>query len=87
MQHRAPTSPAIYLFASGGDPSAVREVKGLQAIQKKYARALPVTVSLALRGGHNWKVWAGTIVPALDWLGAYLPAPLTPPLTENGTIS
>ena len=46
-----------------------------------------MTVSLALRGGHNWKVWAGTIDPALDWLGSYLPAPLTPPLTESGTIS
>lgn len=87
VQHRAPTSPAMYLFASGGDPGAVREVKALRAVQKKYARALPMTVSLALRGGHNWKVWAGTIDPALDWLGAYLPAPLAPPLTENGTIS
>jgi enterochelin esterase-like enzyme len=87
VQHRAPTAPAMYLFASGGDPAAVREVGALQAVHAKYARAQPLVVSLALGGGHNWGVWGGAIDPALDWLGQYLPAPLAPPLTETDTGS
>ena len=86
VRHRAPTAPALYAFASGGDPSAVREVRALQRTVRSHARALPLDTSLALRGGHNWTVWAGAMNPALDWLASYLPAPLAPPLTEAGTI-
>jgi hypothetical protein len=77
----------MFVFASGGDPSAVHEVRSLQAVHARYARALPMMVILARSGGHNFGVWGAAINPALDWLGQYLPAPLAPPLTEPDTIS
>ena len=74
--HRSPVSPPLYLFASAGDPSAVREASTMAAALAKHARGMPTEYNLLPSGGHNWGVWSVAFGPAIDWLAQYLPAPL-----------
>ncbi|MCK9898365.1 esterase family protein [Frankia sp. AgB32] len=79
VHYHAPEAPALYLFASGGDPPAVTEAKAMTEALRRYCRALPTTTVITGQGGHNWGVWSAAFAPAVDWLAQYLPAPLTPP--------
>ncbi len=78
-EHRAPAAPPLYLFASAGDPTAVREADGMAAALRKHAIQLPREYDLLPSGGHNWGVWSAAFAPAVDWIAQYLPAPLAPP--------
>ncbi len=78
VTHRSPVAPPIYLFASAGDPSAVREAQIMAAALAKHARGLPTDYDELPSGGHNWGVWSVAFSPAVDWIAQYLPAPLTP---------
>lgn len=84
VAHRAPVAPALYLFASSGASDDIRELRGFTAELHRSARALPSVSVVGAGGGHNWRVWAGALDPALDWLGGYLSPPLSPPLMETG---
>jgi enterochelin esterase-like enzyme len=78
VTHRNPVAPPLYLFASAGDPDAVKEASTMAAALKKHAKGLPTTYALLPGGGHNWGVWSAAFPPALDWLASYLPGPLAP---------
>jgi enterochelin esterase-like enzyme len=78
VTHRNPVAPPLYLFASAGDPDAVKEASGMAAALQKHAKGLPTTYALLPGGGHNWGVWTTAFAPALDWLARYLPGPLAP---------
>lgn len=78
VTHRNPVAPPIYLFASSGDPDAVKEATSMANALAKHAKGLPTTYTLLPQGGHNWGVWAAAFPPALDWLAQYLPGPLAP---------
>jgi enterochelin esterase-like enzyme len=71
VAHR-PTSVALYLAASRGDPGTVGAVAGMH--RAVHARSPLVTVTLPT-GGHNFHVWYDASLAALEWLGAHLPAP------------
>ena len=79
VTHRNPVAPPLYLFASAGDPDAVKEASGMATALQKHAKGLPTTYALLPGGGHNWGVWGVALPPAFDWLAQYLPAPLTSP--------
>jgi len=79
VRHRAPTSPALFLFASGQDSFAVGQDQALTAAARRYAPKLPVTATLLPSGGHNFRTWAAALPAALDFLGRHLPMPLAPP--------
>ena len=81
VQHRAPAAPPLFLFASAGDPSAVKAADVMAAATRKHAKQLPLEYDLLPSGGHNWGVWSAAFGPAVDWIAQYLPAPLAPPLT------
>ncbi len=81
VQHRRPAAPPLFLFASGGDPSAVKAANVMAAAVRKYAKQLPLEYELLPSGGHNWGVWSAAFAPAVDWIAQFLPAPLTPPQT------
>jgi enterochelin esterase-like enzyme len=78
VTHRNPVAPPLYLFASSGDPDAVKEASRMAAALQKHAKGLPTTYALLPDGGHNWGVWSAAVPPALDWLAQYLPGPLAP---------
>jgi S-formylglutathione hydrolase FrmB len=67
-----PTTVALYLVASRGDPQAMRAMAGMR--RAVHARSPLVTVTLP-GGGHNFNVWYSASPAAFDWLAAYLPAP------------
>ncbi|WP_035855611.1 alpha/beta hydrolase [Cryptosporangium arvum] len=79
VRHR-PVHPSLYVFASGGDKAAMREIA-------PFRRAVPAGTDLTTvtvpTGGHNTTVWNAALPPALDWLGHRLPAPTTTPLVAK----
>lgn len=77
-QHRHPAAPPLYLFASTGDPAAVREQRAMRQALHRYAAALPTEAVLLPEGGHNYSTFGAGLGPALDWLAGYLPGPLRP---------
>jgi enterochelin esterase-like enzyme len=79
VTHRNPVAPPLYLFASAGDPDAVKEANAMAAALQKHAKGLPTAYALLPDGGHNWGVWGEAFPPALEWLAQYLPSPLAPP--------
>ncbi len=79
VEHRAPSAPPLYIFASEGDPSAVMAAGTMVAAVRKQAKQLPLEYDLLPSGGHNWGVWSVAFAPAVDWIAQYLPAPLAPP--------
>ncbi len=78
VTHRAPVAPPLYIFASGGDPNAVRAARAMVTALQKHDKSLPMEYALLPTGGHNWGVWSAGFAPALDWVAQYLPAPLLP---------
>jgi poly(3-hydroxybutyrate) depolymerase len=98
VEHRAPTAPPLFLFASAGDPPAVHAAAGMAAALRNHAKGLPMDYELLPSGGHNWGVWSVAFAPAVDWIAQYLPAPLAPakslpdgpytgPRAERGWVS
>ena len=80
VEHHSPVAPALYLFASTGDPSANNAALTMARALARHAKALP-TSDTTLPGGHNWKVLSAAFAPAIDWLAQYLPGPLADPET------
>ena len=80
VQHRAPTAPAMLLFASAGDRDSVLQDRELARAAARDAPRLPLQVTLDPSGGHNFGTWQRAMPAALDFLGRLLPAPLAPPL-------
>lgn len=80
VAHRAPTGPALYLVASGQDPVSTREDAQMLAVTHASAPRLPIVAAQLPDGGHNFATWARALPATLDYLGRYLPMPLTPPL-------
>lgn len=81
VEHRTPAAPPLFLFASAGDPSAVKAANVMAAATRKHAKQLPLEYDLLPSGGHNWGVWSAAFGPAVDWIAQYLPAPLASPQT------
>ena len=81
VRHRNPTGPPLWLMSSSGDPSAVKDATRLRNAARRYAPRLTVVTPVVEGGGHNFNTWLRAFPPALDFLGANLPAPLAPPLT------
>ncbi|MFI5960211.1 alpha/beta hydrolase [Cryptosporangium sp. NPDC051539] len=79
-----PVRPALYLFASGGDHAAMRE---LAPFRHAVPAGTDLTVVTVPSGGHNTTVWNAALPPALDWIGHRLPAPSTPAVVESGQSS
>jgi S-formylglutathione hydrolase FrmB len=67
-----PTTVALYLVASRGDPQAMGAMAGMR--RAVHARSPLVTVTLP-GGGHNFYVWYTASPAAFEWLAAHLPAP------------
>jgi S-formylglutathione hydrolase FrmB len=67
-----PTTVALYLVASRGDPEAMRAMASMR--RAVGGRSPLVTVTLS-GGGHNFHVWYSASPAAFEWLGAHLPAP------------
>ena len=44
---------------------------------RQHSKGLPTDYALLPSGGHNWGVWSVAFAPAVDWIGQYLPAPLS----------
>ncbi|TQS46088.1 alpha/beta hydrolase [Cryptosporangium phraense] len=74
-----PVQPALYVFASGGDRSAMRAARAFRAVVHN-ADLTTVTVP---SGGHNIGVWKAALPPALDWLGQRIPGPTSPAVVES----
>jgi enterochelin esterase-like enzyme len=68
---RRPTTVALYLVASRGDPEAMQAMASMR--RAVGGRSPLVTVTLAA-GGHNFHVWYAASPGAFEWLGAHLPA-------------
>ncbi|MFI5956327.1 alpha/beta hydrolase [Cryptosporangium sp. NPDC051539] len=79
-----PVRPSLYVFASGGDRSAMREARSFRRAVRRNADLTTVTVP---SGGHNIGVWKAALPPALDWLGQRMPSPTTPAVVENNPRS
>ncbi len=67
-----PTTVALYLVASRGDPQAMWAMAGMR--RATHNRWPLITVTLP-GGGHNFYVWYTASLAAFRWLGAHLPAP------------
>lgn len=80
VQHRAPTAPAMLLFASAGDRDSVQQDRALARAAATDAPKLPLAVTLFPTGGHNFGTWQRAMPAALDFLGRLLPMPLAPAL-------
>ena len=79
IAHYRPPGPPLFVMASSGDPDGVRAQQDLLSTIQTRDRAFPVTATM-LPGGHNFGVWRASLPAALDWAGAFLPAPVAPPL-------
>jgi S-formylglutathione hydrolase FrmB len=66
---RRPTTVAMYLVASRGDPGTVGNMNAMR--RAAHARSPLVTVTLPA-GGHNYHVWYDASLAAFEWLGAHL---------------
>jgi enterochelin esterase-like enzyme len=67
-----PTTVALYLVASRGDPQAMWAMVSMR--RAAHNRSPLITVTLP-GGGHNFYVWYTTSLAAFEWLGAHLAAP------------
>jgi enterochelin esterase-like enzyme len=67
-----PTTVALYLVATRGDPETVRTIASMR--RAAHHRSPLVTVTLPT-GGHNFHVWYAASPAAFEWLGTHLPTP------------
>jgi enterochelin esterase-like enzyme len=75
VSHTSPVAPPMYIFASGQDPFALRQLRTFQHLVK-HAPLLPVTFDVLPSGGHNFNVWKIGLPKALEFMSTYLPMPL-----------
>jgi S-formylglutathione hydrolase FrmB len=76
VSHFTPVAPPLYIFASGQDTGALRQLETFQRLVKAHAPLLPVTFDVLPTGGHNFNVWKAGLPKALEFMSTYLPMPL-----------
>jgi S-formylglutathione hydrolase FrmB len=76
VTHFAPVAPPMFIFASGQDTYAIRQLQTFQHLVKAHAPLLPTTFYVLPTGGHNFNVWKFGLPKALEFMSTYLPMPL-----------